>query len=493
MYIAILSVAIVALTVFVMFLLTTKNQTRVSRLTYEEARFILERVNNRIRYAPGIDSGNSVFDASPGTLVLKSPVSASNLTTIELDASGDILEKVGENPATTLNSSDVEVTGLAFRQIISSDTQSTIETTVTIRYRDLGRADLSANTTLASQASLRNDYAYTWEQTDWSGGSGQTAWSNPTMFASNPDLNADTQSCSGDARLGTNRDEIVIHMSDVCDFHGNFHLQGDQTAADDLRAEDMPNLGLRVGGHFGNAAESSPTHYFDTSFKARTGKLYHVWARLAVAADNDFGTSDSLYIQFSDALEDGNPVNRIGTSQGLVVSQSSKTWAWVDIWNGTETTGEIVSFENDGDHTVRVQRREDGSAIDQIVISSGTYFASPPGNATIVQRKYASTADIVSSKFDTGDATVFGQLSWSALTTAGTTLSVQLRTAETEAELDTAPWLGPTGPFDSYTASNVGINSTHDGDRWVQYKVTMGTSNSTQTPILNSIKLTYSN
>lgn len=492
-YIGIFAVAMTALTIFVMFLLTTKNQTRVSRLTYEEARFILERVNNRIRYAPGIDSGNSVFNESPGTLVLKSPVSASNLTTIALDASGNIIEKVGDNDPTTLNSQDVEVTSLIFKQIISSDTESTIETAVSIRYRDLGRPDLSANTTLASQASLRNDYAYAWEQTDWSGGSGQLVWSNPTMYSSNPDANADTQSCLGDARLGTNNSEIVIHTSNVCDFHGNFHLQGDATAADGLHAEDMPNLGLRVGGHFGNAAESSPTHYFDASFKAQAGKLYHLWARIAVAADNDFGTSDSMYIQFSDALENGDPVNRMGTSQGLVVSKSNKTWEWDDIWEGTENTGEIMSFEHTGDHTFRVQRREDGAMIDQILLSSSTYFNAPPSNGAIIPLKYASTAALLSSKFDTGDATVFGQLSWSSFTPAGTTLSVQLRSADTEAGLDAAPWYGPTGQADSYTVSHVGVNSIHDGDRWVQYAAVLATNNPTQTPILNSIKLSYSN
>lgn len=491
-YVALFSVVFIVLSSLVFDLFSVRNQTRAARLTYQEARFILERINHRIRIAPGIDSGNSVFGQNPGKLILKSPVVATNLTAIEL-TDGNVTERVGQGVAAPISSEDVVVETLMFELLTSSQQQTSIQTTITIAFRDHGQADLRSRTSLTSQASLRNDYPYRFTQTDWSSGPGQELWSNASQYFSNPDSQVDDAGCSGNLRLGTDPDEIVIHVGDVCEFHGNFHLASDDSGADRVRAEDMPNQGLRVGGHFGNAAESSPTHYFDTNFKARSNTLYHVWARLKVAAASDFGTSDSLYLQFSDALEDGDPVNRIGGSQGLVVSQGDNTWAWDDIWQGTQTTGEIMSFEWSGDHTVRIQRREDGFAVDQIVLSSSTYFNQPPGNGTIVPKKYAPSAEVLSSKFDTGDASVFGQLLWVAFTPPSTSIKFQLRSASNSEALNSAPWLGPTDADDFYEISNVGVNSTHDGDRWVQVRAHLQTSDLRATPILNEFSLSYSN
>lgn len=491
-YVALFSIVFLVLGALIFDLFSVRNQTRAARLTYQEARFILERINHRIRIAPGIDSGNSLFGQNPGKLILKSPVAATNLTAIEL-SNGEVTERIGTGDPVSISSEDVLVESLVFELLTSSDLQSTLKTSITIAFRDSGQSDLRSRTQLTSQASLRNDYPYRWTQTDWSGGPNQELWSNGSQYFSNIDAQADDHGCAGNLRLGTDPNEIVIHVGDVCKFHGNFHLASDVTAADQRRAEDMPNQGLRVGGHFGNAAESNPAHYFDTDFKARSNQSYHVWTRLKVVAASDFGTSDSLYLQFSDALEGGDPVNRIGGSQGLVVSNGTNTWAWDDIWEGTQTTGEIIQFEQNGDHTVRVQRREDGFAIDQIVLSSATYFNESPSNASIIAKKYASTTEIISSKFDTGDATVFGQYTWTAFTPVSTSIKFQLRSSLTSDGIDQAPWLGPTGPSDYYETSNAGVNSIHDGDRWVQIRMILATTNPQLTPTLNEFSLSYSN
>jgi len=77
------------------------------------------------------------------------------------------------------------------------------------------------------------------------------------------------------------------------------------------------------------------------------------------------------------------PVNQIGTAKGLQVTLQSCTgasihnWGWTD--NGWCGMGSNVFFQSTGTHTIRVQTREDGLTIDQIVLSPVTYLSSAPG------------------------------------------------------------------------------------------------------------------
>ena len=52
-------------------------------------------------------------------------------------------------------------------------------------------------------------------------------------------------------------------------------------------------------------------------------------------------------------------------------------WGWADAnWNGPAAP---VYFPTTGTHTIRVQQREDGPLIDQIVLSPDAFLNSPPG------------------------------------------------------------------------------------------------------------------
>jgi regulation of enolase protein 1 (concanavalin A-like superfamily) len=52
-------------------------------------------------------------------------------------------------------------------------------------------------------------------------------------------------------------------------------------------------------------------------------------------------------------------------------------WGWAD--NGWNALGPHIYFAASGTHTIRIQQREDGVIIDQIVLSPDTYLTSPPG------------------------------------------------------------------------------------------------------------------
>jgi hypothetical protein len=53
-------------------------------------------------------------------------------------------------------------------------------------------------------------------------------------------------------------------------------------------------------------------------------------------------------------------------------------WGWTD--NGWGAAGPHVYFEATGSKTLRIQQREDGAIIDQIVISPDAYLTSSPGS-----------------------------------------------------------------------------------------------------------------
>jgi len=114
--------------------------------------------------------------------------------------------------------------------------------------------------------------------------------------------------------------------------------------------------------------------------------------------------------------------------------------------------------------------------------------AETDGNDKLV---YSSSGSFVSSAFDTGEFSSFQILSWDGEVPIGTTLKFQIRTANTEAELNSASWYGPTGVSDFYTASGLTINPIHNAKRWVQYKVYFETLQASITPTLKSVSIDY--
>jgi len=130
---------------------------------------------------------------------------------------------------------------------------------------------------------------------------------------------------------------------------------------------------------------ASPANYFQMTFPASSGQAYHLWIR-GKAANNSY-SHDSAYIQFSDSISStGAAVDRIGTTSAAAVVLQGCTgspeqgWGWED--NGWCGTGANIRFQTTGTHTIRVQLRESGFEIDQIVLSPQTYLTAAPGSRT---------------------------------------------------------------------------------------------------------------
>lgn len=174
-----------------------------------------------------------------------------------------------------------------------------------------------------------------------------------------------------------------------------------------------------------NAPDSAPADRFDMTFTAFANTPYTIWVRLR--ADGNSKWNDSVWVQFSDALVNGQATYRIGTTSALLVNLEpcfgcgTSGWGWQNsgYWLAQATT---ITFASSGTHTIRVQTREDGVEIDQIVLSPSRYLAHAPGSArddatTLAESTTSSPSpytgtpiaipgNIEAAHFDHGGATV---------------------------------------------------------------------------------------
>ena len=135
-------------------------------------------------------------------------------------------------------------------------------------------------------------------------------------------------------------------------------------------------------------AAARPADYFELTFTARAGVPYHLW--LHGRADGDDWDNDSVFVQFSGSVTaSGGATYRIGTTSATEINLEEcrgcgvkKGWVWQDNGWGRGVLGPHIYFARTGPQTLRVQTREDGLSIDQIVLSPSSHLASrPPAQA----------------------------------------------------------------------------------------------------------------
>src|SRR5690606_22717022 len=104
-------------------------------------------------------------------------------------------------------------------------------------------------------------------------------------------------------------------------------------------------------------------------------------------AANDSKWNDSVWLQFSDARVNGAPAFAINSTSGMAVNLENCSncgtagWGWQ---NGAYWLAKpLVVFGSGSVQTMRVQTREDGVAVDQIIVSAATWLSSPPGQPTL--------------------------------------------------------------------------------------------------------------
>ena len=184
--------------------------------------------------------------------------------------------------------------------------------------------------------------------------------------------------------------DVVIYGTDVTSIVGAWSLVADTTAAGGARLQN-PNAGAAKL----STALAAPADYFDVTFTAEAGRPYRLWLR-GKATSNSY-SNDSVHVQFSGAVDAGGaPVARIGTSGSFTVNLEDCSgcglsgWGWQDTGYGAGVLGPEIFFASTGLQTLRVQVREDGLGIDQIVLSPERYLTTAPGalknDATILTK-----------------------------------------------------------------------------------------------------------
>lgn len=181
------------------------------------------------------------------------------------------------------------------------------------------------------------------------------------------------------AAIPAGKGEIVLHTGNASAVSGSWKKVDDERAAGGARLWN-PDAGVPKLA----AASGSPANYFELSFKAEAGRAYRLWIR--GKADNDHWTNDSVFVQFDGSLSaSGAPAFRIGTTAAAIVSLEEGSargvsgWGWQD--NGYDSLGPLVHFAVTGLQTIRIQQREDGISIDQVLLSPAAFLTSPPGAA----------------------------------------------------------------------------------------------------------------
>jgi hypothetical protein len=172
--------------------------------------------------------------------------------------------------------------------------------------------------------------------------------------------------------------DVVLYAANGTPVGSRWRRVADSAAAGGYRMAN-PNVGAPKLA----AASATPSSYFELTFTAQANLPYHLWLR--GRAENNSTSNDSVFIQFSASVDAaGLPFARIGTTSAQIVALEDRTnagvsgWGWAD--NAYGALGAPIVFATSGVQKLRVQAREDGLSIDQIVLSPGTYATRAPGS-----------------------------------------------------------------------------------------------------------------
>ena len=174
--------------------------------------------------------------------------------------------------------------------------------------------------------------------------------------------------------------DIVLHAWRASLMVGNWQVATDPSAAGGGKMTSIDLQGVPLA----NKALEKPIDYFEMTFTAEAGRPYRLWVRGSAGADS--ASNDSVFVQFTNSqLEGGVPMYRIGTKSGAIVNLEDcvgcglQGWGWQDNGSGVNVMGPVIYFATSGPQTLRVQTREDGLSIDQIVLSPSAYLTTSPG------------------------------------------------------------------------------------------------------------------
>jgi hypothetical protein len=173
--------------------------------------------------------------------------------------------------------------------------------------------------------------------------------------------------------------DIVLYARRATALAGGWRIVDDASAAGGASATHPDANAAKL-----SAPLASPVHYFELALRPQANRAYRLWIR--GRAERDYWANDSVFVQFSGSVTSaGAPIHRIGTTSATTVnledasSAGVLSWGWQDNGYGTGVLGSLLYFDGEP-QTIRIQTREDGLSIDQIVLSPIAYVTEAPGS-----------------------------------------------------------------------------------------------------------------
>ena len=285
--------------------------------------------------------------------------------------------------------------------------------------------------------------------------------------------------------------DIVLYAAKAPVKAGNWRVEADSSAAGGSRMR-IPDAGVgRI-----DPALATPTNYFEMTFNAQAGVPYRLWMR--GKADSNSTSNDSAWAQFSGSVDAaGSPMYRISTSSAAMLNLEDCTGCGLSLWGWNDNAfggmGPVIYFSATGSQNIRVQLREDGLAIDQIVLSPITYMYTAPGwpkNDSIVLQENSGTvstpSNVVLWASDVPTTQIHG--SWMRVADNAAAAQIALQYPDWGGPRLTSPLASPTHYFDVLFNAQAGVpyrlwmrgkavgNSTNNDSVWVQFSSSLNTN-----------------
>jgi endonuclease/exonuclease/phosphatase family metal-dependent hydrolase len=232
---------------------------------------------------------------------------------------------------------------------------------------------------------------------------------SPSKYLSASPSSTSTSTSTSSSSTAT---DIVLNAAAPSARAGKWSVVSDGSAIGD-KAIRHPNGGAAKL----DTALASPSNYFELTFSAVAGVPYRLW--LHGKADSNYWGNDSVFVQFSGSVtSSGSAKYRIGTTSATEVNLEDCSgcglsgWKWQDNGWGKGVLGSTIYFASTGTQKMRIQTREDGLSIDQIILSPSKYLSSAPttaGSTSTTTTTESSTSDPVPS---TSTGTLLKVLHW---------------------------------------------------------------------------------
>ena len=131
---------------------------------------------------------------------------------------------------------------------------------------------------------------------------------------------------------------------------------------------------------------------------------------------------------------------------------------------------------------------------DKVILYGGDDESSVLRNETWEFEILENYGTFISDKFNTGNRSSFLNISWNSSEPITTGVKFQIRTGINVSNLTSEDFVGPDGTISTYyTSTPASIWSGHFGDKWIQFKAYLNSSNDVDTPSLKNITIIYNN